>query len=108
MLIAAAQFGIFEVGLRTWGSSEAAPAFQGLFETDPAIGYRLKPHARTRFTTSEFNAEIAINGAGLRDDEEIGPKRLERAADRAARRLARAVGAGAVCARRSASCSSSG
>ncbi len=73
-VIAAAQFGIFEVGLRTWGSSEAAPSFQGLFETDAAIGYRLKPHARTRFTTSEFTAEIAINGAGVRDDEEIGPK----------------------------------
>jgi SGNH hydrolase-like domain, acetyltransferase AlgX len=72
--IAAAQFGMFEVGLRTWGSSEAAPSFQGLFETDQAIGYRLKPHARTRFTTSEFTAEIAINGAGLRDDEEIGLK----------------------------------
>ena len=50
------------------------PSFQGLFETDPAIGYRLKPHARTRFTTSEFTADIAINGAGLRDDDEIGPK----------------------------------
>lgn len=72
--IAAAQFGIFEAGLRTWGSSEAAPSFQGLFEPDPAIGYRLKPHARMRFTTSEFTADIATNGAGLRDDEEIGPK----------------------------------
>jgi hypothetical protein len=74
VLIATAQFGIFEAALRTWGSSEAAPSFQGLFETDPAIGYRLKPHARTRFTTSEFSADIAINGAGLRDDEELGPK----------------------------------
>lgn len=74
VLIAAAQFGIFEAGLRIWGSSEAALPFQGLFETDPAIGYRLKPHARTRFTTTEFAADIAINGAGLRDDDEIGPK----------------------------------
>ena len=73
-LIAAAQFGLFEAGLRTWGSSEAAPSFQGLFETDPAIGYRLKPHARTRFTTSEFTADIAINGAGLRDDDEVASK----------------------------------
>jgi lysophospholipase L1-like esterase len=73
-IIVAAQFVIFEVGLRTWGSSEAAPSFQGLFETDPAIGYRLKPHARTRFTTTEFTADIAINGAGLRDDDELGPK----------------------------------
>ena len=74
VLVVAAQFVIFEVGLRTWGSSEAAPSFQGLFETDPAIGYRLKPHARTHFATSEFAADIAINGAGLRDDEELGPK----------------------------------
>jgi lysophospholipase L1-like esterase len=73
-IIVAAQFVIFEVGLRTWGSSEAAPSFQGLFETDPTIGYRLKPHARTRFTTSEFTADIAINGDGLRDDDELGPK----------------------------------
>lgn len=74
VLIAAAQFGLFEVGLRTWGSSEAAPSFQGLFEPDPAIGFRLKPHARMRFTTSEFTADIATNGAGFRDDEELGPK----------------------------------
>jgi lysophospholipase L1-like esterase len=73
-IIVAAQFWIFEAALRTWGSSEAAPSFQGLFEGDPQIGYRLKPHARTRFVTSEFAADIAINGMGLRDDEEIGPK----------------------------------
>ena len=73
-LIAVAQFGIFEAGLRTWGSSEAAPSFQGLFETDPAIGYRLKPNARVHFATSEFAADIAINSAGLRDDDEIAPK----------------------------------
>jgi lysophospholipase L1-like esterase len=73
-IIVAAQFWIFEAALRTWGSSEAAPSFQGLFEGDPQIGYRLKPRARTRFVTSEFAADIAINGMGLRDDEEIGPK----------------------------------
>ena len=73
-IILAAQFWVFEIALRTWGSSEAAPSFQGLFEGDPVIGYRLKPHARTRFVTSEFAADIAINGAGLRDDDEIGPK----------------------------------
>ena len=72
VLIATVQFGIFEVALRSWGSSEAAPSFQGLFEPDAAIGYRLKPDARTRFTTSEFSADIAINGAGLRDDDELG------------------------------------
>jgi lysophospholipase L1-like esterase len=73
-VILAAQFWIFEAALRTWGSSEAAPSFQGLFEDDPQIGYRLKPHARTRFVTSEFAADIAVNSIGLRDDEEIGPK----------------------------------
>ncbi len=73
-LILVAQFGVFEAALRTWGSSEAAPSFQGLFEGDPEIGYRLKPHARTRFTTVEFSADIAINGEGFRDTEELGPK----------------------------------
>lgn len=70
----AAQFGLFEAGLRTWGSSEAAPAFQGLFTGDPSIGYRLKPGARVRFTTSEFDTDLAINSSGVRDDEAIGPK----------------------------------
>ena len=73
-LIVFAQFWIFEAGLRTWGSSEAAPSFQGLFENDPDIGYRLKPNARTHFATSEFAADIAINSAGLRDDDDIGVK----------------------------------
>jgi hypothetical protein len=74
LIIAAGQFGLFELGMRTWGSSEAAPAFQGLFTDDPATGYRLKPGARVRFATSEFDTEIAINSSGVRDDEEIGPK----------------------------------
>lgn len=68
------QFFVFEAGLRTWGSSEAAPAFQGLFTGDAATGYRLKPGARVRFSTSEFDSSIAINSAGVRDDEEVGPK----------------------------------
>ncbi|MEO5895893.1 MAG: hypothetical protein ABIS06_09350 [Vicinamibacterales bacterium] len=68
------QFFVFEAALRTWGTSEAAPAFQGLFTTDPVIGYRLKPTARVRFATSEFDTEIAINNAGVRDTEDIGPK----------------------------------
>lgn len=72
--IAAIQFGIFEAALRTWGSSEAAPSFQGLFEGDPVLGYRLKPNARTHFATSEFAADIAINGSGFRDSAELGPK----------------------------------
>jgi lysophospholipase L1-like esterase len=67
-------FAIFEAGLRRWGSSEAAPAFQGLFTGDPVIGYRLEPGARTRFATAEFDTEIAINNAGIRDDEHLGPK----------------------------------
>jgi lysophospholipase L1-like esterase len=73
LLILAAQFGIFETALRVWGHSEAAPAFQGLF-IYPDTGYRLKPNARVRFTTSEFDTELRINAAGLRDDDEIGPK----------------------------------
>lgn len=73
-VVMAAQFAVFEAALRTWGSSEAAPAFQGLFEGHPRTGYRLKPHARIRFTTPEFDTEIAINGLGVRDDEELGPK----------------------------------
>lgn len=73
-LILAAQFGVFEAALRTWGSSEAAPAFQGLFANDPVIGYRLKPGARIRFATSEFDTDIAVNSSGVRDDEEIGEK----------------------------------
>lgn len=68
------QFGLFEIGLRTWGTSEAAPTFQGLFTGDPSAGYRLKPGARIRFTTSEFDTDIAINNAGVRDSEDIEPK----------------------------------
>jgi lysophospholipase L1-like esterase len=74
LVIVAAQFAVFEIGLRTWGSSEAAPSFQGLFQNDPVLGYRLKRHARTRFTTKEFSATIAVNGQGFRDDDEVGAK----------------------------------
>ena len=72
--IAAAQFVFFEVSLRTWGHSEASPSFQALFTPDPAIGYRLRPGARTRFTTVEFEADIAINAQGVRGERDIGPK----------------------------------
>ena len=72
--IAAAQFALFEIALRIWGHSEAAPSFQALFMPDPAIGYRLRPDARTRFVTEEFEALIAINAQGVREDEPIGPK----------------------------------
>jgi lysophospholipase L1-like esterase len=74
LLIAAAQFGLFETALRLWGHSEAAPAFQGLFADDPGAGYRLKPNARVRFTTAEFDTEIHVNASGVRDDQPIGPK----------------------------------
>ena len=74
LAIAAAQFALFEAGLRTWGHSEAAPSFQALFMPDPAIGYRLRPGARTRFVTAEFDTEIAINDQGVREDAHIGPK----------------------------------
>jgi lysophospholipase L1-like esterase len=74
LAVVAVQFGLFEAALRTWGSSEAAPAFQGLFTGDEATGYRLKPNARVRFTTSEFDTDIAINSQGVRDDDDIGPK----------------------------------
>jgi hypothetical protein len=74
IVIAAAQFAIFEVALRSWGHSEAAPSFQALFIPDPAIGYRLRPNARTRFVTSEFDTEISINSQGVRDGRDIGPK----------------------------------
>lgn len=72
--IAAAQFAVFEAALRTWGHSEAAPSFQALFTPDPAIGYRLRPGARVRFTTVEFDTHLAINDQGVRDDAPIGPK----------------------------------
>jgi hypothetical protein len=72
--IAAVQFAVFEAALRIWGHSEAAPSFQALFIPDPVIGYRLRPYARTRYATAEFDTTIAINGQGVRDDREIGPK----------------------------------
>jgi lysophospholipase L1-like esterase len=72
--ILVAQGVLFEAGMRSWGGSEASPAFQRLFMDDPIIGYRLRPGARTRFRTVEFTAHIAINEAGVRDEAEIGPK----------------------------------
>lgn len=73
-LVLGVQFVIFEMALRRWGSSEAAPAFQGLFTGDQAIGYRLLPNARAHFATAEFATDIHINGAGVRDSEELAPK----------------------------------
>ncbi len=74
LAIAAVQFAVFEFALRVWGHSEAAPSFQALFMPDPVIGYRLRPNARTRFATAEFDTEIGINGQGVRDSRDIGPK----------------------------------
>ena len=74
LLIAALQFAVFEAALRIWGHSEAAPSFETLFVPDPAIGYRLRPNARTRYVTAEFDTRIAINAQGVRDDAPIGPK----------------------------------
>ena len=74
LAIAGAQFAAFEGALRTWGHSEAAPSFQALFVPDAQIGFRLRPNARSRFVTSEFDAHIAINAQGVRDDRDIGPK----------------------------------
>lgn len=74
LAIAAAQFAVFEAALRVWGHSEAAPSFQALFMPDPVVGYRLRPGARTRFVTAEFDTEIAINAQGVRDSRDIGPK----------------------------------
>jgi lysophospholipase L1-like esterase len=73
-LIVVVQFACFEAALRLWGHSEAAPSFQALFMPDPAIGYRLRPDARTRYVTPEFATDIAINPQGVRDDRPIGPK----------------------------------
>jgi lysophospholipase L1-like esterase len=72
--IAGAQFALFETALRTWGHSEAAPAFQALFIPDPVIGYRLRPGARVRFATAEFDTPIAVNDQGVREDRPVGPK----------------------------------
>jgi hypothetical protein len=74
VVILVAEFGLIEAGLRLEGGSEATPAFQALFLQDPRVGYRLKPGARTRYTTVEFSTQIAINGQGVRDDRDIGPK----------------------------------
>ena len=74
LAIGSVQFAAFEAALRTWGHSEAAPSFQALFMPDGQIGYRLRPNARTRFVTSEFDTHLAINAEGVRDDRDIGPK----------------------------------
>jgi hypothetical protein len=68
------QGALFEAGLRWYGGSEAAPAFQTLFQQDPRIGHRPRPGARIRYETSEFSTDIAINAAGVRG-EDLPPRR---------------------------------
>ena len=94
LAIAAAQFALFEIALRAWGHSEARPRFRRCSCRIPSIGFRLRPNARTRFVTAEFDTEIAINAQGVRDDAEIGPKPANERRIVVARRFARAVGAG--------------
>jgi hypothetical protein len=72
--IMSAMFLVFEAGLRIAGGSEAAPVFQQLFMQDPAMGgYRLRPGAKARFRTTDFETDIEINSSGVRD-REIPPK----------------------------------
>jgi hypothetical protein len=73
-VILVAELAVLEAGLRWYGGSEASPGFQSLFMNDPAVGHRLKPNARTTYTTTEFSTDLAINAQGIRDDEPIGPK----------------------------------
>ena len=74
-LILAAEFALLEAGMRVVGGSEAAPSFQQIFMNDARVGHRLKPGARTVYSTVEFTTELAINAQGVRDDRELGPKR---------------------------------
>lgn len=73
-VILLAELAVLEAGLRWYGGSEASPGFQSIFMNDPAVGHRLKPNARTTYTTVEFSTDLAINAQGVRDDEPIGPK----------------------------------
>ena len=68
------EFAILEAGLRTFGAMESAPGFQSLFMADDRIGFRLRPGASTRYSTSEFSTQLTINHSGVRDSDDIGPK----------------------------------
>ncbi|MCL4814713.1 MAG: SGNH/GDSL hydrolase family protein [Vicinamibacteraceae bacterium] len=69
LAMVAAQFFVFEAGMRVVGGSEAAPEFQSLFMRDPRVGHRLQPGASTRYKTPEFETDLAINSRGVRDEE---------------------------------------
>ena len=74
-LLLAAEFALLEAGMRVVGGSEAAPSFQEIFLQDPRMGHRLKPGARTVYSTVEFTTELSINAQGVRDGRDLGPKR---------------------------------
>jgi hypothetical protein len=74
VIILLGQFAVLEAGLRMFGGMEANPAFQSLFMPDDRIGYRLRPGASARYSTTEFSTDLAINQQGVRDSEQIGPK----------------------------------
>ena len=74
LVILVAEFAALEAGLRLAGGWEASPSFRTLFMTDPEVGHRLRPNARSRYSTVEFTTDLAINAQGVRDDDPIGPK----------------------------------
>ncbi len=73
-LILFGEFVILEAGLRLFGTMESNFAFQSLFIPDDRIGHRLRPGISVRYSTSEFSNELTINGQGVRDNADIGPK----------------------------------
>ena len=73
-LIFLGEFGILEAGLRLFGTMESNSAFQSLFISDDRIGHRLRPGISVRYSTTEFSNDLTINGQGVRDDADIGPK----------------------------------
>lgn len=74
-LILLGEFGVLEAGLRLFGTMESQPAFQSLFMPDARIGIRLRPGISVRYSTSEFSNDLTINRQGVRDYDDIGPKR---------------------------------
>ena len=73
-LILAAQFGVFEAALRVWGTRKRRRRSRACSTTTrrPATG-----SSRTRGSASRPPSSTPtsrINGAGVRDDETIGPK----------------------------------
>ncbi|HZL98758.1 MAG TPA: hypothetical protein VFD43_00775, partial [Planctomycetota bacterium] len=51
--------------LEDWSVLQAQP---GALAADPALGYRLRP-GRLGLRNREYDTELAVNSAGLRDDE---------------------------------------